>query len=643
MLAAVHTLTDRRVSPWRSRVGRVGRHFTRHRMVILVVLTLALAFYVWTAYSAAPFTFTSHEGDVYNLQTTALLHGHTYLPLTVPPGLLRLRDPYDPAQNAPYQAAFHDLALKNGHFYAPWGPTPAVTLYLAFRITGLEMPESFAVVLYAFLGLLGAVGLLHLLVRRLLPRTPDWLLVVATIGLALTNAAPFLLRRPAQYEVAISAGYCFEMLGLLAVLIAALRDPPRWRLLALGSLSLGLAVGARPTLAVGGAVAVAVALYLISRGSRPIRVLIPALAPFLVCVVLLAAYNAVRFGSPTEFGQHYQLAGLDDTKKATDQLSYVPPGVFTYLFVPARMALTFPHFFLMTDTEYPFGLPAGYTGTVTGGGAEPTGGLFPTMPITLVLLGLPWLWYRHSRAERDPLMAASFLAALALAVVLLLSWALWGTTQRYEVDFASFALLAAFLVWAILLERKRGQRRRRMVVAGVGIFLTAVGCAVGTAVSFTGYYDTLRVEHPGLFSTLEDVTSPFATLATMVADKPVLVRVDDGAIPVDLPSLGYGNYGERGASTWLGSGAVTVTVLSPGAERIGLQALAARGPGAPGGGDLEIEVQSPGERPIAVPLRAGYLRLPVHLHWGLNRVKLRIGGQQSSPYEVRLANLSLIP
>ncbi len=96
--------------------SEVRLRVTRHRVVILVILVLALAFYVWTAYTAGPFTFNDHQGDVYNEQTTAFLRGHTYLPIQVPAGLGRLRQTqYDPAQNAPYQAAYHDLALHNGH------------------------------------------------------------------------------------------------------------------------------------------------------------------------------------------------------------------------------------------------------------------------------------------------------------------------------------------------------------------------------------------------------------------------------------------------------------------------------------------------------------------------------------------------
>jgi hypothetical protein len=628
----------------RPRINRLRswrNHLPRHRVAILLVLLLALAFYMWTAASSAPFVFPSSSPDVYNALTTAFLHGHTYLPIHVPAGLLHLRDPYDPAQNAPYQAAFHDLSLYKGRFYASWGPTPALTLFLIFRITGRVMSDSFAVALYGFIGLVCAVALLHLLVRRFVPGTPRWLLVVATAGLALTNAVPFLARRPAEYEVAISSGYCFEMAGLLLIASAVLGSRVRcWRL-AFGSLCLGLAVGGRPDLAAGAVVTLAAAFYLVRRRGEPLSVLIPALAPVIVCGLLLGAYNVLRFGSLSEFGTDYQLAGLNVQDWRSDQLSYVPPGLFSYLLIPPRFALTFPHVFLMTDTEYPFSLPRLYAGGAAGWPTEPAGGVLPTMPITLLLLGLPVLWWRHRPSERGAIWTATSLASLGLLIVILVSYALWGTTQRYEVDFATFLLIAAFLVWALLLARCRPRSVARRLVAVAGIVMTVFGAAVGIAVSFTGYYNTLATAHPGTFRALEDVTSPLATLVTMVTGQADIVRVD-GPSPVGLPPPGYGDFGESGASTWLGAGPVTITVVSPNAERLGLRAAAIRGPQAEGRGAALVVVRSPGQRAILIPVNTGNVTLPISLNWGLNRIQLNtVVANPAAPEQVYLGGMAL--
>ena len=170
----------------------------------------------------------------------------------MPAGLLHLADPYNPALNAPYNAAYHDLSLYHGHFYSQWGPTPVLTLFAPFRIIG----TAYAGELRRGAVCVGRPGLLGSPPTRApqapCAETPPWVLPVSPVGLALTNTLPFLLRRPVQYEVAIACGYCFEMAGLWLMVTAVLGpELRRWRMIA-GSLCLGLAMGGRPTLASAG-------------------------------------------------------------------------------------------------------------------------------------------------------------------------------------------------------------------------------------------------------------------------------------------------------------------------------------------------------------------------------------------------------
>ena len=589
-------------------IRALGSRVTPYRVVLGGLLVLVLAFYMWTAASTIPFTFPTHSNDVYNELTSGFLQGHVYLPITPPASLLHLRDPYDPALNAPYQAAYHDFALYGGHFYSSWGPTPVLTLFAPFRLlTGRVVPESFAVALFCFIGLACAVALLHLLVARWVPRTPRWVLLTSTACLALCNAAPFLLRRPIEYEVAISCGYCFEMAGLLLV-AASLREQRVSRgLIAAGSLCLGLAVGGRPTLIFGAVVAPATALWAIRRrGERP-SLMAYALAPVAVCGLLLALYNRARFGSPTDFGARWVLAGIDQTKLTLSSLKWLLPGLFNYLLIPARFAITFPHAFLMTSTSDPFTLPVGYAGTTFG--AEPTGGVLPTMPITLFLLALPVLWHRHSKAERAPLLAATGLTALGLCVVAGLSYGLFSTTERYEVDFATLLLLPALLLWVILLARFSARTTARRFVATLGAVCVFLGAAQGVAFGLTGYYDLLRIEHPALFNSLEDLTSPLATLATMIGGNAVIARVDPGPVAVSSPHQNYFSFTEGGSSAYLGTYPITLTIIAPGSRRMDVTAGLLAGVGAPALSKLAVDVSSAG-RKVTVPITSQTISLP---------------------------------
>jgi hypothetical protein len=625
---------------------RRGKRISGYDVAIGGVLVLALAFYLWTAASSLPFIFSAANQDPYNLLTTGFLHGHTYLPLTPPPGLLHLADPYNPIQNAPY-AAYHDLVLYHGHFYSQWGPTPVLTLFAPFRITGLRMSESFAVALYAFIGLVCAVLLVRALVTHLVPNAPRWVPLVSTIGLALSSTLPFLLRRPVQYEVAIASAYCFEMAGLWLMVTAVIGpDLRRWRMIA-GSLCLGLAVGGRQTMAVGGAVAVAAALWEVKRRTgtyriRPnrenVKLLSYALGPFVVCGLLLAWYNLARFGGFTNFGQHYEIASIDQTKVRFESLSYVVPGLFTYLLLPARIALTFPHVFLQSAANDPFALPKGYAGAPGALAAEPTGGAIVTTPIMLLLFAIPVMWWQRRSGERRPLVAATGLAILGLAVATLVSFAIFGTTERYEVDFVTFLLIPAFLVWAMLLARARPGTAARRIWAVVGVVLTLIGAGVGTALSFSGYENRLYTMHPAIFSALEDVTGPFVTVATMVGGNPQIARIDDGPLPVTTASGAVG-FSEDHASAALGNVLMTITVLSPDNRRTSLFATVTPGPGVPSSPPAVVIVSSDG-RPAITRLTGGRIRLPVSLHWGLNRVHLTMVGPSNAAPQVTLNDIA---
>jgi hypothetical protein len=490
--------------------------------------------------------------------------------------------------------------------------------------------------------------LLHVLVRRFVPKTPDWLLVIASIGLALSSVVPFILRRPAVYEVAISAGYCFSMAGLLLITQGTLATEPKRRKLALGSLCLGLAIGARVTLVPLGFVAVGTAVYLIRRRQASWRILVPLLGPLAACALLLGAYNAVRFGSPAELGQRFALAGVDQTKLPYDQLSFVPPGAFSYLFLPPRVALTFPHVFLMDNKSYPFPLPRLYAGTPHGTPPEPASGLLPTAPITLLLLLIPVLWRRWDPGGRRVLLVASALTFLGLMIVAGLSWGLFGSTERYEVDYTTLFLIAAFLVWTGLLGRAEGVKRLRRGIAVTGVALTMAGAAAGMALSLTGYSDLLELRHPSTFEALENLTSPFATLAVMVRGKAAIARVDDPPEPNGVgtilrPKPGYGTVTETFSSGWLGgTRPMTVTVVSPGAERPWLRVVAVLGPDAGTRASVNVRVQSPGHT-VTVPVRHAIMSLPIRLHLGLNRIRLRLDDPTlSGPLVVWLASLELV-
>ena len=228
--------------------------------------------------------------------------------------------------------------------------------------------------------------------------------VLAAAVLVCATTIPFLLRRPAVWEEAIVAGFCFAMAGVYLAVQAIARRRASIGRLALMSLCFGLAAGSRPPLIAIGVLIVPV--YLALRNTDPRRPLLAALVvPVAACVLLLLAYNFARFGSPLEVGQSYQLseetqlagahAGIPHQQFLSgpvgrdlqfDKLSYLPPNLWYYGISPPRPTILFPFLALAPPPlTYPLGYPAGYAPP------EVTGGVLVMTPILLFAFALPWL------------------------------------------------------------------------------------------------------------------------------------------------------------------------------------------------------------------------------------------------------------
>jgi hypothetical protein len=175
----------------------------------------------------------------------------------------------------------------------------------------------------------------------------------------------------------------------------------------------------------------------------------------------------------------------------------------------------------------------------------------------------------------------------------------------------------------------------------VGALALVWGAFCGVAVSFTGYYNLLQANHPYLFADLQDITSSLPTLATMLIGRPVIASVASHT-PVVLPPVNYLTFGQGEASTSLGAGPVTLTVISPGSENVALSANVAPGAAAVPGQRLAVVASSSDRLPASVPANTGPVLLPLHLHWGLNRVHVDVAGAHASGPVLNISHMVLL-
>ncbi len=434
--------------------------------------------------------------DYFKLLVRGWKKGELSLDKAPAPELLALQDPYDPNQNGPYKLG--DASLYKGKYYIYFGAAPALTLMLPYGlITGREMTMGYAAYVFICTAFLVASGLWLAIRRRYFPGSGLWIAPLGVLALGFGTHLLALAQRPMIWELPISAGIAFTLLGVTATYWAIHGRRPLLAM-ALAGLAIGLAVGSRPTCLLASA-ALAVPVLAAWLGRDPARVWwrmgLAAAIPLGLCGLALMWHNYARFENPLEWGQNYQLSGAYEGKLTHFSIRFLLHNLSVYLFQLLRWSAEFP-FALAVGIEIDH-IP-GYFGT------EEVAGLMVTFPFFWFLLALPLVWWRRGAAERTGLTLA--LACLAGYIVPVggLVMCYFSTTTRYQADFALG--LAVFALVGLLAIERWAQERRKAALGGALPILTggmvAVTMAIGVMMSFDYHGRSLRITSPKVWSDL---------------------------------------------------------------------------------------------------------------------------------------------
>jgi Tfp pilus assembly protein PilF len=417
----------------------------------------------------------------YNRLVEGFRAGQLSLRQEAPAGLAALADPYDPEANGPFRGVvytdtnrIHDLTFFRGKLYLYFGVTPALLLFWpAVGLTGHYVSHQLAVALFAAAGFLLGVGLLAAIRRCCFPQTSPWTLVAGALALGLANGFPITLSRPDVWEVPIFCGYALSMLTLVLLWRALLRPESRARWLALASLAFGLAIGSRPSLFFGAAILLLPVVRGWSSGWRERRrLLAAAVLPIAAIGIGLMVYNQLRFGSPFEFGQTYQIAG-ERQDRGHFGLQHLGFNLWAYFLAPAQWSAGFP---FVEPGELP-ALPRGH-GIVEGPYA-----VLVMAPFTW--LALAWCWLRRIPVAAERTGLALFLSAPAWLFVTstALLGCFYGTCNRYQIEFVpALVLLAAVGLFALeagLAGNRVGLRLARLGSGAALVFSIAFNLLMG--------------------------------------------------------------------------------------------------------------------------------------------------------------------
>jgi hypothetical protein len=502
---------------------------------VVIVLTLGVVFAhnLWSASSSGnPFRFGPEVRDYYNLLADALQAGTLSLPITPDPALLRLPDPYDPVANRAFRIPYvtHDLSLKDGRYYLYFGISPALTLFLPFRwLTGLRLPENLAAALLLFATAALGLAILRWLVRRHYPDAPFAVLPLAALFFGFCGFAPFILRRPATYEVALAAGAFFALAAIGGLLRGWLGESSGRSWLALGSLAVGLAIAARPTqillLLILAAVLAGRAYAPSPHAGREVWRDAWALGlPAGLCIAVLMALNYVRFGSPLEFGIAYQISEWKLSEVRLFAFSYFPRDFVLNFLSPPRLGLEFP-FFTIAPAVPPV-MPAGHLSVDT------VAGIVPCVPLVLLAFVWPILWRRQPTALTA---AGTAVWATGIAGALLLSF--YGVvTVRYVLDYLPPLLLVAALGAVHVDSALGGRPRLRLAYRAAAIVLLVYSVVLNLAIGLTGYYHWLERRNPATYAAIEEAFAPVQKRLLEAGPR----RYGDATLTLGLPRAAPG-------------------------------------------------------------------------------------------------------
>jgi tetratricopeptide (TPR) repeat protein len=398
--------------------------------------------------------------NYYNLLVEGFRAGQLSLKKEVPPGLASLADPYDPAQNGPYRLAPYwlwDMSYYKGKLYLYFGVTPAVMLFWPYAaLTGHDLLQRDAVVIFCIVGFLASVGLLWALWRRYFAEVGVAVVAALALALGLATGVPVMLSRCDVYEVSISCGYALTMLALAAIWKALHHSSHQGRWLAAASLAFGLAVGARPSLLFGAVILLVPVVQAwrergdlaaesrTASGSRPVAGRGPtvicsaaaAVVPLALIGLGLMLYNALRFDSPFEFGGRYQLSWVRVLTAELFSPRYLWFNFRVYFLEPARWGGRFPFVHEITVPPMPSGNREG---------VEHAFGVLTNIPLVWLALAVPLAWRGRTAEARSNLVEFLTTVATLFGISALTLGLFFYTAGRYEMEFLPALVLLAVI------------------------------------------------------------------------------------------------------------------------------------------------------------------------------------------------------
>lgn len=480
--------------PWKTSETR--EQIPQSDFFVFPALLIVIAIYL--GFMSISYESTS---NYYDLLGTSFRQGELSLPLRPDPALLALPNPYDPAARQGIKAPL-DVSLYKGRFYLYWGPAPALLLATVEPLFSGKISDGY--LLFAFVcGIFLSQFLLIMhLWEHFFPETPKWIVILSIFVAGLISPTLWLLSQPKIYETAIAGGQFFFIAGLLSAVIALDRPTPSsWRL-ALAGIFWTLAVGTRSVLVFPIAFMTLMIIYWLFRIDHRSLLklaigLIPLGLPLMIGAIAFGWYNWVRFGSISETGFTYALAGPYLQKHLSELFSpaYIFQNLYNYLLNPFAIKGQFPYLYPIRgkiDEILPWQvLPEIYSAqAITGILRAAPFTLFAVLPATTLLKQFFKRKQTNYSSEDSKTISLNWIM-ISLIGAFLLSFAslltFFWTAMRYAEDFIpTLTLLSIIGFWQGYQALSQSSNKGKMYTV-LGLILAGLSIVTGTFLALSIY------------------------------------------------------------------------------------------------------------------------------------------------------------
>ena len=409
----------------------------------------------------------------YELITEAFLDGRIDFAYGDEAELEALKNPYDPVERSETGVTYHwDHAYYDGHYYMYFGVVPVFLAFLPYRlITGTILTTFRATQLFTAVFIAGIFSLFWLLLKLFFKNMKFGTYLSLSVAFSVMSVW-YAMAEPALYCTAITAAMALEIWSIYFYVRAVYFEKAENKqilLAAIGALFGALVFGCRPPIALANVIVIPLLIVFIKEHSLSGKLVVKlalAATPYLLVAAGLMTYNYVRFDSPFEFGQAYQLTVTDQTNYSLSvtksQLIRIAFETVNNFFDYGGISETFPY--LKTSSVFVN---------------------FPILLFSVVAL-FPPVWKRIKKTKTFPFMLGLVISVLVITAIDIL----WSPRllERYRMDI--YFLMGIFCFLALGMWQEENKRKKWLSV------LINVLCIVTVITAFLLYVRVVADKYP---------------------------------------------------------------------------------------------------------------------------------------------------